>query len=74
MFAIAPRVEAFARLRCARCDGVFALIGAPADSVIYRLFFGGLRLTDRIPAICPACKFNLAVIEDADYVMPQLVK
>lgn len=74
MFTVAPRVEAFARLACADCGFVFAIVGEPADKIIYRLLFGGLKSKDRIPAICPSCKHNSATIEDADYVMPSLVK
>lgn len=74
MFTVVPRVEACARLRCAQCGGVFAIVGERADEIIYRLFFGGLKLGDRVSAVCPSCKFQSANIEDADYVMPQLVK
>ena len=29
---------------------------------------------DRVSGICPSCKFESAIVEDANYVMPQLVK
>ena len=74
MFTTVPRVEAFVRVRCARCEYAFALVGEPADRIIYRLLFGGLRVKDRISAICPSCKFESAAIEGADYVLPSLVK
>lgn len=74
MFTRVPQVEAFARLRCVDCGFVFAAIGEPADKIIYGLFFGGLKLKDRVQAVCPSCKNNSATIEDADYVMPSLVK
>lgn len=74
MFTRAPQVEAFARLACADCGFVFAAIGEPADRIIYRLFFGGLKLKDREQATCPSCKSQSAIIEDADYVMPAFVK
>lgn len=74
MFAVVPRIEAFARLRCADCGFVFAVIGEPADKIIYRFFFDGLKFKDRIPATCPSCQFQSATIEHADYIVPVAVK
>jgi len=74
MFTVAPRVEALVRIRCVRCDYGFALIGEPADRIIYRFFFDGLKFTDRVSATCPSCQFESATIEHADYVLPSLVK
>jgi hypothetical protein len=74
MFAVAPRVEALVRIRCVRCEYAFALIGEPADRIIYRFFFDGLKFKDRIPAVCPSCQFESATIEHADYVVPVAAK